>query len=102
MTPEQMLERVRACIAEAGYDAAEVAYGPDGSIGWFVLNSDDRLLYIWWKALALSRYTQLCWPCKRAMGVTHFGDPLYGISHKVGCGHPVDPFVREDAEAVNG
>lgn len=91
MTPDEKLERVRMCLAEAGYDPSEVSLLDEGR---FIFPLEWPI-YPVWKARALTGIAQTCWPCRRAQGTLSPSGPRV-----VPCGHPVDPFCSEHAEAV--
>lgn len=87
---DETLERIRMCIAEAGYDPSLVRATPNGGVA--VPLSVPR--FVAWRAGALAGAGLCCWPCRRAMGWIPPPAP------RPKCEHPIDPFCAEDAEAA--
>ena len=59
LTPEQRCERVRRCLAEAGYPDAEV-WNEDGFVATW---QDEVPTAVSWRAWFVAGVQTRCWPC---------------------------------------
>jgi hypothetical protein len=88
VAPDEQVRRVRACLAEMGYEDADVVWEASPTMGNYGIRCSKTMpLAVYWQALYVSGAEIACWSCKQEQS----GDPSIGFDCIEGRCHNLGP-----------